>query len=86
MSEYETIFLDACARLTPSGTGILSPSSAMTNGNPPLGAVVLGKVIGDENEISLLLLPAVTVKLPVVPVFVKVAETCDGLGGRNPAS
>lgn len=65
---------------------MLRPSYAMTKGKPTLGAVVFGNAIEDEKEIKFSPLPAVTVRFPVVPVFVKVAETCCGLGGRNPAS
>jgi hypothetical protein len=54
---------------------MLSPSYAITRGQPAFGAVVFGNVIGDESVIALPGKPAVTVKLPVVPDLENVAET-----------
>ena len=58
----------------------------MTTGKPALGAVVFGKVMGDENVVVLPGKPAVTVKFPVFPDRENVEDTMGGRGGREPAS
>ena len=59
----------------------------MTRGHPLEGAVPVGYVIVFENSMVLLVLvPAVTSSVPVVPLCVKVAETIEGVGGSVPAS
>jgi hypothetical protein len=57
------------------------------SGQPAAGGSPLGKVIADENEMVLLEeVPAVTDRVPLVPVLENVAVRIDGFSGRSPAS
>ena len=62
-------------------------SYAITRGQPAEGAVPDGYVMLFENVIVFVeFSPAVMFRVPVVPLWEKVAETIGGAGGRYPAS
>ena len=65
---------------------MLSPSYAITRGQPPAGGFPEGNVMVGENVMELPPWLAVMASVPLVPDWVNFAVTDSGLPGRAPDS
>lgn len=72
--------------ITPSGTGILSESYAITIGQPAFGGVPEGNVMVGAKVMDALSWLTVIERDPAVPDWVKFTDSEEGLPGMVPAS